>query len=238
METAPAGDAVRLAMEAFGTVVEIEVRDLPEDRTRQAIRDAMVELHRLSLLTSADAEVAGGAGRIEAAAGREIEADPAYGELLLSGLRYCIWSGGAHGPLGGRLYGLWGGAERPDPYTLREALPTAACDRLEILSREPMRVRLAPQTILDTRGMERGFAADLAVEVLQEHSVANAVVEVGSVVRALGPGPDGRGWPITVPGASGSREILDEIYLHDQSLAVLSVPPGADERRPIDQRKG
>ena len=121
---------------------------------------------------------------------------------------------------------------------------TAECNRLRLndagAAGPGRRATLATGSKVDLRGIERGFAVDRAVAVLRERGVDNAWVSVGNVWRGLGGGPDGMGWPVSLPPAPGKKEPIDQLWLQDQSLVFLSIEPFADEPFVpiIDQRTG
>ncbi len=240
-----AAEPVRLSAAAFGTQAEIEIRDLPHDMASSIARDALLEIFEVSRLCDPEGSLPGGIGALNAAAGngpRVLEARTA--ELLQQGLRYCLWTNGTHGPLGGELYRLWSVSERrrmPDPSELRDAVISASCNQLSLTRGETgVSAQIATGSRVATIGMERGFALDRAVGVLQAAGVKNAWLEIGSVSRAIGPGPEGRGWLATLPPAPGKTRPSDQIWLRDQALAIASIESIGDEpaMRFIDQRTG
>lgn len=235
-------DPVRLSMPAFGTQAQVEVRGVPRAKAEAAARAALLEIHEMARLLDADENVVGGFGALQARAGREVALDPRAGDALFRGLRFCLWSGNAFSPLGGDLYELWRLQKEKgvalDPFALREAVENAECDALEIDPGPPVTATLPPDRRLSTLGMDRGFAIDRALSVLREHGVANAFVEIGLVVRAMGGGPDGDGWRVSVPGVEGTRHPVDEIWLRDAALAILRPDDASRPLLPLDQRRG
>ena len=243
-------EPVRLATNAFGASAEIEVRDLPAAAARAAIEAALSEIYAISVLTDPEGTDPGGVGSLNQSAGHEAHpVDPRVGELLLRSLQFCIWSGGAYGPLGGGLYQMWGELEtlgqRPAPSDLRRYVGSAECSRLVLGERPPgvavpATAQLAEGSRVDLRGIVRGFAVDRAVSVLEQHGARNFWAEVGPVLRAGGGGPDGRGWLTVLPPPPGGDEPLDQIWLRDQALAIFSVHPSesGSEEPLVDQRSG
>ncbi len=220
-------EPVRLAAPAFGVTAEVEVRDLPRPEAEAAARLALEEIFAFSRLTDPDSRLPGGVGALNGAAGREDPLPLAEGvaELLLRGLQICAWSSGAHGPLGGELYRLWGQDGLPDPTDLRWAVASADCSRLGLAGGETPVATLAEGSRIDGSWMERGLAIDRAARRLAERGVTNAWLEIGPVYRGLGPGPDGRGWLLSLPPVPGGREPIDELWLRDQALAVVRQAP-------------
>lgn len=228
----PPPEPVRMAAEAFGQAMEIEVRGLPQDQARTAIEAAMEEILEIEALARVDGDGEGtsaknGIARLNAAArGQAVALDPRILALLSRSRDFCIWSRGAHGPLGGRLYRLWGlhddsGSARglPRGTALSEAVASAQCNRLA-LDASAGTATLAAGSSVDLWGFAQGYAVDRALAVLSDRGCDNAWVEVGWVRRGIGGGPDGYGWRLTLPVVEGYTQPLDEVWIRDRAVAL------------------
>jgi thiamine biosynthesis lipoprotein ApbE len=241
----------RATTEAFDLALTIDVRDdSAQADVDAALRAAIAEVREIELLVDLDGDAQGhGVAALNAAAGGEAMAiDPRLADLLSRAITFCRWTGQAHGPLGGRLYALWGlhgvaAGARPSGLAHQQAVRSAGCGLLEV-DVEAATARLAADSRIDLWGFAFGFAVDRAVEVLEAHGVGNAYVELGWVRRALGPGEDGRGWPALLPVFPGLDGPLDRLWLLDESLAVASAVHrplilAGDRYAPyVDQRNG
>ena len=226
-----------MAMEAFDSDAQIEVRDLARPAAEAAIQAALAEIYEIERLTNLGAAAPGGLFEAQARAGTEVSIDPRMAELMVRSVQYCLWSSGVYSPLGGHVEDLWLRRDRtgegPEPHDLRDAVQRASCDGLA-LKVEPPRLKVPSGGRLTTFGVRRGYAIDRAIGVLLQHGVRNAFVEIGHVVRGIGGGPDGKGWLVVVPGVAKTRHPLDQVWLRNQSLAVIR----KGERRRLDHRKG
>lgn len=236
-------EPIRLVSAAFGTVAEVEIRGLSREPAMAAARAALRVIFDLSQLFEPSGALPGGLGSLNSAAGGSfLQLEGRTADLLRRGLQYCLWTNGAHGPLGGALYSLWSEPDGlPDPIELRDAVISAQCNQITLRLEEPHYLGgLSPGSRAEAVGMARGFAIDRAVEVLREARVDNAWLEIGGVWRAMGEGPDGEGWLATLPPAPGARQPLDRVWLRDQALAIASIEPLGNEEpvRYIDQRTG
>jgi FAD:protein FMN transferase len=206
--------------QAFGKPVEIEVRGLSGEATREAVQKALAGIEEIERLTGA------GAAALTAAAGKGPQpVDPRLLDLLSRAVSFCQWSEGAHGPLAKDLYALWGLHSKvedlPGPDAMLRVTQAAACDRLT-LDPQKKTAALAAGSGVDLVGFAEGAAVDRAVEILRERKVNDAFVRVGPVQRGIGPGPAGRGWPVLLPQVPGLAEPADQVFLRDQSLAVAA----------------
>jgi FAD:protein FMN transferase len=216
---------LRLASQAFGKPLEIEVRDLPKEAARGVIHKALAEVAEIERLTDGG-RPDGGLAMLNAAAGqgpRPVE--PSLLSLLVRARDFCFWSEGAHGPLGRDLYSLWGSGvaaqEPPSPERAAQAANLTACGRLTV---DPQRgtADLAAGSGLDLWGFAEGHAIDRAVEVLRQGGAGNGFVRIGSIQRGFGPGPGGKGWLAALPAVPGLEGPAGQVYLLDRSLSVTA----------------
>lgn len=71
-----------------------------------------------------------------------------------------------------------------------------------------------PDLQLDLGGIAKGWAIDLAAEVLLDGEIESAMIQGGSSsMRAIGSPPDQRGWKIEIGDVAGT-------WLHNQALGV------------------
>jgi len=230
------GAALRRTAPAFGGVAAVEVRGLPPVAAAAAVAAALEEIREIERLA---ATVAAGDGLPPGGAaalvpGEPSRVDPRLARLLDRARSFCRWSKGAHGPLGGRLYRLWGiggpspgAAARPTPAALAAAVESARCEGLAI-DLANATVTLPEGSAIDLTGFAAGFAVDRAADALRAAGAVNGIVEAGAVVRAFGRGPEGAGWPVELPAFPGTEGPLARLLLRDQALAVA-----AGDARPI-----
>jgi thiamine biosynthesis lipoprotein ApbE len=205
-----------------GEHVVIEVRDLERSVAERVIRQGFEVLAaRLQELSRENPESV--LARLNQAAGKgPSEVAPDLLPLLIKSLDYCIWSRQAHGPLGGELYDIWSQGEfPPSGETLGSGMRTAACSNLQIDTGSSL-VSLSAGARVDLRDFAAGDATDLVSDQFLQAGVTNAWVVVGDVVRAMGPGPSGRGWKYQLPLFAGMTETLDPVWLRDMSVAAVS----------------
>lgn len=236
---------LRLAGQAFGRPLEVEVRDLPRPAAEAAIRRAFAEVAEMEKLAD-PVHPEGGLAILNAAAGKGPQGvDARLLALLDRAWNFCLWSEGAHGPLGRDLYALWGlrapVAEPPSPERVDEARSLAACNRLS-LDNSKGTATLAAGSGLDLWGFAEGHAADRAVEVLRQQGVSNGLVRLGEIHRGFGPGPLGKGWPVRLPQVPGQEEIPGVVHLRDRALAVVArsdhPEQGSGRATYLNQRNG
>ena len=236
---------LRHAGQAFGRPMEVEVRDLPREAAEEAIRRAFAEAAEMEKLTD-PVRPDGGLAALNAAAGKGPQTvDARLVPLLDRAWNFCLWSEGAHGPLGRDLYALSGlraaVAEPPSRERWEAARSQAACNRLTLDKAKGV-ATLAAGGGLDFWGFAEGYAVDRTVEVLRQQGVTNGLVRIGTVHRGFGPGPSDKGWPVRLPQVPGQEEPGGLIFLKDQSVAVAAQsdhPQQGSGKAPyLNQRNG
>lgn len=217
---------VRLAADAFGGEARVEVRDLPEAQAETAARAALEEVLRVETLLAPRASdpAPGTLAHLNVRAGQGPQPiDPILLPCLARAVNFCTWSERANGPLGGRLFELWGlrgpVESRPSPQQLLDATASAGCTRLRV-DPQAGTATLAAGSRLDLWPFATGWATDRAVAVLKEHGAGNGYAEVADTRRGFGPGPEGRGWRVTLPVFPGYRRPLGEVRLKDEALSI------------------
>jgi len=238
----------RLSAAAFGGRAAVEVHGLDPGAARSAAIAALDTIRELDALTDPSGSAPGGIGDLNRAAPRSVvKLQPRVIQLLARALTFCDWSSGAHGPLGGRLYELWGlrspAPGLPPADRLEAARTAAGCANLR-LDAASSSASLEVGSRVDAWGFAAGFAVDEAVAVLRASGARNGWAEAGAAQRGFGAGPSGSGWPVTLPATPGSKEPGPTVLLVDRSLAVADAGAprlrvGGEERAPfIDQRSG
>lgn len=224
--TVAAGETVRLEGELAGEPALVEVAGLDGAAADTAARAGWIAL------AQADGELRALERAFEEAAGGVVAPGDERFALLERADRFCRWSDGVVGALGGKLFRLWGmrfpAPGRPAPAVLAGAVDSARCERLA-LDRAARLARVAAGTEVDLMPFELGWAVDRAVAALATAGATNVRVRLGGVERGTGPGPDGKGWRVTPPRLPGAAAPLDPFYLRDRASALLVA-----NDRPID----
>jgi|GEM_PF-575662 len=253
----------RATSSALDLALTIEIRGVERERADAALRAAIDTVRELEDLVDLRGDAPDGLAALNAGAGDEpVVIDPRLVEMLERALSFCKWSRGAHGPLGGEIYAIWGlrtpVTARPTPARVKQAAETAGCDRLRI-DHASGKVQLATGSRVDPWGFANGWLVDGAMETLLDMGVENAYVELGWVRRAAGSRVHSRvegalasyrsdeadrGWPVIPPEIPGRDEPLDTVWLRDDSMSVASsihrpIVVAGDRYPPwIDQRNG
>jgi thiamine biosynthesis lipoprotein len=224
------GTAATLRMTATTFGLPLTVETVSSAAAEVAMRDAVTATREMETLVD---PVQGALADLNAAAGTGPKVVPApLFALLRRALDFCVWSEGSYGPLAGRLHELWGlrdpVAAVPRADALQLATAATGCGGLQ-LDAAAGTAALAARARLDLWGFARGAAVDAAIERLASHGVADASVTLGPVQRAVGPGPGGTGWPVTVAVPDELYGLTRRLDLRDRAFAIAGA--GSDAFR-------
>ena len=198
----------------FGTRVELLIAGLDEAQARPAATAVLREFDRLHRTYHAWQPSELSALNEAIAAGKTATVTPEMASLIADAQRLSRLGDGLFDPGIGRLIGLWGfqsddfKAQLPDPAALalwRAARPSIAD---LTLAGEQISSRKA-DVALDFGGYLKGVALDRAADILKQHGVANALINIGGNVLALGT-KNGERWRVGIqhPRQSGPLATL------------------------------
>jgi thiamine biosynthesis lipoprotein len=199
----------------FGTLVEVSIHGAPETQARQATAAVLArfdELHRTLHAWQPSA-----LSRLNAALARGEQAavSPELAAMLRDAQALSIQSNDLFNPAIGGLIALWGFHADTPQASVPDAATIAAW-----VSRQPRMADLAigndtissrnPAVQLDLGGYAKGRALDDAAAILKAHGIANALVNIGGNVIALGAHGD-RPWRVGIqhPRQPGTLATLD-----------------------------
>lgn len=146
---------------------------------------------------------------------------PALEAVLRESLRIAESSGGAFDPNLAEVNRLWGfdeGGHVPDATGLVTAVGHAGWDNLQVA---PGRARLTQTGCgVDLGGIAKGYAVDVAADLLTSRGVTGAIVNAGGDMRLIGHRPDGGPWRVGVQHPRKPDGLLEVIRTTD--CAVVS----------------
>jgi thiamine biosynthesis lipoprotein len=209
----------------FGTIVEVSIYGDDEAKARQGAAAVMSEFQRLHDLLHAWQPSALSSLNEAFAKGKPHAAPAELLPMLQDAEQFSVQSGGSFNPAIGGLIKAWGFQSDTFQPVLPDANRIAA-----LLKANPQMTDLSylppaagsteerigsknPAVMIDLGGYAKGYALDRAVELLQQQGIANALINIGGNVIALGTHGK-RPWQIGIqhprkPGAIATLELHD-----------------------------
>jgi thiamine biosynthesis lipoprotein len=221
----PIPDPVLRGRFLMGAVCQITAYgDDPGDTARslEAALDAIEQAEALLSTWREDTELA----RVNRAAAKQRAAlSPELAAFVGRVLALAATTQGAFDPTVGALIDAWdlrGDGRVPSPGALRDALASVGFRRVE-LDGGVLSVRFhAPGLWLDTGAAGKGYALDLAADVLRGHGLASFLLDFGGQVLAAGAPPGRAAWSVAVADPGHRSEPALILSLRDSSVATSS----------------
>ena len=216
---------VRRSVPVMGTIADLMVVDVDERRANDAIDTAIRELQWVDA-TMSHFSTASDVGRANLSAAAEaVPVSDATAVVLDASLRWAEASAGRFDPCLGRATALWRVDDRLEPPAAREiaALPGMGTYRNLELDRRAGRhvVRFRSERLaLDLGGIAKGYGVDRAVGALREAGVANALVNAGGDLYALGRSDDGNPWKVGVRNPHDPARLAVTLEMSDRGVAT------------------
>ncbi len=74
-----------------------------------------------------------------------------------------------------------------------------------------------PEMEIDLGGIAKGYTSDLVMDILREHGVEHALINLGGNVRTLGDKPDGSDWSIGIADPSDNEAYVGGVRMRDKA---------------------
>jgi len=201
---------------ALGTLVEVSIAGVPEDRAQAAAEAVFAEMDEVHRTLHAWRPSTLGRINSRITTGEWFSLAPSALPVLELAARMHQASGGLFDPAVGALVETWGfhgdelPAAPPDPAAIAAVLAQRA--RMSDLEIDGIRMRAHNTGVrLDLGGIAKGYAVDLGITRLRAAGIQNAIVNAGGDLRAIGD-KHGAPWVIGIrhprqPGLLGTLEV-------------------------------
>lgn len=111
--------------------------------------------------------------------------------------------------------------ELPDEKRLERLLSKVGYQQIEF-DRETMSVRMKTKNMqLDLGGIAKGYAAEKAIEKLQQLGFKSALVDAGGDITVSAPPPGRDSWTVAVPkGVINGENLMESLKLRDKNITT------------------
>lgn len=215
---------VRRRIPVMGTIAEIALPSREPSSAQSAIDAAFDELWRIETTMTrfrTDSDV----GSVNVAPERWIDVALDTREVMAEALRWTGLSEGRFDPCLAHATELWHVLDRTTPPSDAEIAAYANAGlwhALEVSGAygSPRARLLDGRAGVDLGGIAKGFAVDAAADALRAHGVADALVNVGGDLVALGNDPSGDPWLVGVQSPDDPSGLAATLSLSDEAVAT------------------
>lgn len=209
------------------TYVTINVVSPSETKAEEAIDEAFKEIKRLEGLINFWSKYSELSEINKKAGVSPVKVSSQTLDLIEKALFVSKKTDGGFDPTVGPLIRLWDFRKAiiPDDKTIKETMKLVDY-RAVVVDKKNSTVFLKKNGMtLDSGGIAKGYAADLAVSVLKKKGIKAGLVSVAGDIKAFGTKPDGKPWVIGIRNprptdSSADNDILATIELQDMAIST------------------
>ena len=216
---------VRHQVATMGTTADLAAVHYNDRYARGALQAAAAELKRVeALMTRFDHN--SDIGRANALAGlQQVRVSPETAGVVQRALRWAESTDGAFEPAIARVVDLWDVKQRhspPAPAAVQQLANRRLYRRIEADSdgRSAMLFVREADAAIDLGGIAAGYGVDRAVAVLREWGIADAFVNVGGDIYALGRSQDEEAWIVGIRSPGDPTRLIGVHALSDGAIAT------------------
>ncbi len=207
------------------TIVSISVVSRSREKASIAINRVFGEMEKLSALVNFYSETSELSQLNRNAGKKPVKVSFETLDLVKEATSVARLTGGAFDPTIGVISTLWDFNNRimPDSKDIKERLKLVSYKNI-VINEEKSTVFLKKEGMLmDLGGIAKGYAADMAVEILFSSDIKSALISVAGDIRAYGVKPDGNPWMIGIRDprpASSTENIMAAMPLNDLAIST------------------
>lgn len=216
---------VRRTVPVMGTLAEIAVVHRDERYAHRAIDAGIAELRRVEA-TMTRFDPRSDIGRANGSAARTpVPVRAATAAVVSAALAWAARTEGAFDPALGGAVRLWDIGRRHEPPPVADVRRFAGRGlyRAVELGRQQGQdvvVYHDPDVALDLGGIAKGHGVDRAAAALREWGIADALVNVGGDLQALGVSPEGDPWEVGVRDPLDATRLAARFRITDRAVAT------------------
>lgn len=216
---------VRRAEKVLGVAVEVTVTAEDEELGYINIAEALAEIRRIEALLGAD-NPASEVSRINASAGvAPVTVRPELFKLLKRAVQISELTSGSFDITVGALEAVWrfDGSLKglPDPKEIAGVLPLVGYRQLQLDPEKGTAFLPLPGMRIDLGGIDKGYAADRAKEVMLAKQVPGGMINIGGQITAWGNKARGEKWLLGVSDPVRVGHIRAWIPLIESSVSMI-----------------
>lgn len=225
------GEAVR-TFYAMNTVMIINAYGKNSEQAVSDVQDRILELEKLWSVTDENSEIYRLDHNYDH--GQAVEVSDVTRDVVNFALDISNRTGGALDPTVYPVLSAWGftGDEYrvPDADELSRLLKLVNYQNVKVTGNK---IALEPGMMLDLGAAAKGCASDIAAEILREHGIGSALINLGGNIMTVGTKPDNTGWRIGVkdPGYHEGEKNIGVLTINNNGSGGTAIVTSGNYER-------
>ncbi|WP_186578947.1 FAD:protein FMN transferase [Aquibacillus kalidii] len=209
----------------MGTVVTVKIYDEDKQAVLKPVFERINSLAEQIATEETDSEI----DKVNQKAGlQSVKVTEDVYQLIKAGLAHSTSASGSFDITIGPLTSLWhigfDDARKPEQSEIDEVLPLIDYAKVELDEKEQTVFLQEKGMKLDLGAIAKGFIADQVVEVLKEHNVTTAIVDLGGNIYVLGNNPSGEPWTVGIQDPFSARgEVIGKLPETNKSIVTSGI---------------
>ena len=207
----------------MGTKAIVTIYGMDPGAADSAAAAGIREMHRVESILSTwreDSDLS----RLNASPGGEpVRVPPEVIDVLAQAYAFSELTGGAFDVTARPLVRLWGfqGGEAalPSDEAIEAARQLVGWRKISF-DTEASTVTLLGGATVDVAGIGKGYAVDRCAEILREHGVRRALVNLGGNMYAIGTPPGRKGWTIGIRDPESGTRMIGRLVIRDEGVST------------------
>ncbi len=210
---------------SMDTVVSISVVASSDSDAGWVINQVFGEIEKLSALVNFYSDKSE-LSMINRSAGKKpVKVSPETLYIIKEAITVARKTGGAFDPTIGVISSLWdfNNKIRPEKEYIKKALKLVSYKSVVINEKKETVFLKKEGMMIDLGGIAKGYAADIAVDILTSSEIEAALVSVAGDIRAFGLKPDGTPWMVGIRDPrprSSTENILAALPLKEMAIST------------------
>ncbi len=216
---------IRRSVPSMGTIAEIGVVHRDEQYAHGAIDAALSRLRQVErVMTRFDATSDVGRANLQAAR-QPTGISQETADVLHESLLWAQSSDGVFDPCLGKVSKVWNIGQRSEPPRAEQVHRFAGRKLyrtmdLDTWNDRPVVRFSEPDVEIDLGGIAKGYGVDASVRALREWGIADALVNVGGDLYAMGSSEDGDAWKVGVRSPRDPSRVSEQFEISDAAVAT------------------
>ena len=218
-ETTP----IKVTEFVLGTIVDIQIYDEKDQEAVKLVTDRLREIEALMTINKEESDLQ----NLNKSGAEGYVVNKETYKVIEDSLKYAEMSNGMFDPTIGPLIKLWNigtdDARVPEQTEIESALPLVNYKNVKLIEGNKV-VLKEKNMIIDLGSIAKGYAADVAVEILKENKVERAIINLGGNIYALGDKGNGDPWKIGIQDPFSDRgEYLGVVSIANQTVVTSGI---------------
>lgn len=205
----------------IGTVCTIQIFDSKDTSILDKCFDELKNLEDLVSINKTGTELD---TVNENAGNKPIKVSDDTFNIVKRGLYYSQLSNGNFDITIGPIVKLWGigteNAKVPENTLIKDTLSYVGFKNVDLNENDKTIFLKEPNMVIDLGGIAKGYAADILTDLLKEHNVSSAMINLGGNIYMLGNKPNGTDWRIGIQDPNDTKGSVGNLLVKNKSIVT------------------